>query len=121
VFANFAEHNRTKFRKDAKKQTLRANAAVVFGAFAPGCVNETCDQLPTLQCLAERDGNTIVVQSQYYVDHKDGSTCTDTCRPITAGGKTPILEAGKYTVRYGARTFELRIPSVLRAPCFKMD
>jgi hypothetical protein len=32
-----------------------------------------------------------------------------------------VLKAGKYSVKYGARTFNLRVPSVMRTPCFKMD
>jgi hypothetical protein len=38
---------------------------------------------------------------------------------VVAGCETDVLKAGEYTVKYGGRTFSLRVPSVLRDPCLK--
>jgi hypothetical protein len=119
VFESYRERGKAEFVDAAQRQKLRAGATVVFGAFAPWCVNEACDQRPSIQCQVEREGNTLVLHTKYWGDHKDGATCTDNCRPILAGCETPELEAGRYTVQHGEQVFELKIPSVLRYPCFE--
>jgi hypothetical protein len=121
----FADHNAradAPFLKDVRKQTLRADARAVFGAFAPGCISEACDFVPTLQCWVDREEpNTLVVHSRFYFEHKRGTVCTKDCSPVGAGCETEVLKAGTYSVKYGAREFSLRVPSVMRAPCFKLD
>jgi hypothetical protein len=119
VFENAIEREQAKFVDQAKKQELKANHSVVFGAFGPYCINPDCDDLPTLQCLVDREGSTLKVQARYIGYHKDGSTCTDGCREVVAGCETPSLEPGKYTIQYGDNTYALTIPSTLRSPCFK--
>jgi hypothetical protein len=130
VFADPDQRDEAHFLKDVRKQTLRAKTKVTFGAFAPGCMSEVCDAIPSLQCWIEDPGkspegdegpHSLVVHSHFSFEHKPGSVCTTNCRSVTAGCDTPVLEAGKYTVKYGHRTFTLRVPSVLRTPCFKMD
>ena len=119
VFTGFAAQFEAKFLKDAKKQVLKAGEPVVIGPYGPWCVHETCDDLPSLQCNVEREGNTLVVHSHYWGFHKNGAACTtETCRPVNAGCETPPLEAGKYTIQHGEQSFKLKIPSVLRSPCF---
>jgi hypothetical protein len=124
VFADPDQRAEARFLKDVGKQTLRAKTKVTFGAFPPGCMNEACDAIPSLQCWVDDPGegsDTLVVHSFLSFDHKPGSICTTDCRPVMAGCDTPVLAPGNYTVKYGRRTFTLRIPSVLRTPCFKMD
>jgi hypothetical protein len=104
--------------KEAKKQTLRAGYSVTIGAYPSWCVNEACDARPSIQCWIEMQGKTIVVNTRWYGDHKDGSTCTENCRPVSAGCETPPLAAGTYTIQQGGESWKLRIPSVLRKPCF---
>jgi len=100
------------------EEYLRAGASVIFGAFPSWCVNEACDDRPSMQCWIEMQGKTIVVNTRFFGDHKDGSTCTETCRPVTAGCETPPLEAGTYTIQQGEQSWQLKIPGVLRKPCF---
>jgi hypothetical protein len=118
VFPGYAERELAPFVEQVQPHKLPAKSSVVFGAFAPWCVNEACDDLPSLQCAAELDGKTITVTTHYWGEHKDGASCTETCRRITAGCQTPELPAGSYSVRYAGSAFELRIPSTPRAPCF---
>ncbi|MFI5307637.1 MAG: hypothetical protein ACHQ53_09810 [Polyangiales bacterium] len=118
VFASSEEQGQVKYLADAKKQTLAAGSSVVIGAFSPWCVSNACDDMPSIQCHAEREGNTITVHSRYWGEHKDGATCTEDCRPVAAACETPKLERGKYTIRHGDKKFTLRIPSVLGDPCF---
>jgi hypothetical protein len=121
VFENAVERENAKFIDQVKKQKLKANQSVVFGAFGPYCINPECDDLPTLQCLVDRDGSTLKVQARYIGYHKDGTQCSDGCREVLAGCETPSLEPGKYTVQYGENTYSLKIPSTLNAPCFKKE
>jgi len=119
VFASMADQEPVHFLADAnKKQTLAADSSIAIGAYSPWCVNEACDDIPSLQCRVERDGNTLTVHSRYWGEHKEGSSCTENCRPVIAACPTPKLEAGKYTVKHGEKTFKLKIPSVLTDPCF---
>ena len=123
IFASHDTRGDADFLKDVHKQKLRANSSVVFGAFARGCVSEACDAVPTLECRVEagEEPRTLVVHSRYSYEHKQGTVCTADCRSITAGCETQALAPGTYTVKYGTHTFRLRIPSVLRDPCFDVD
>jgi hypothetical protein len=122
VFAGHVERGEAPFLRDVRPQTLRANARVVFGTFAPGCENEACDSPPTHQCWVEsEEPNTLVVHSRLSFEHKRGTVCTTDCRPVAAGCETEVLKRGKYTVKYGARSFSLRVPSVLGSPCFHLE
>jgi hypothetical protein len=116
--ATYGEAYRARSIDKMHEQTLRAGSPFVFEAYSPACVNEACDQLPTLQCTVQREAMTLVVHTHYDAYHKDGTSCRDACRPFFASCETPELEAGKYSVRYGAKTYELKIPSSLRSPCF---
>jgi hypothetical protein len=119
VFPGFVAHDQAKFLKDVKKQTLRADNPIVIGAFGPWCINEACDDLPSLQCFADRSGDTITVRTHFWGYRKDGSRCKgDVCRQVTAGCETPKLEAGTYKIQHGQRSYELKIPGTLRKPCF---
>lgn len=118
VFPDVQAWYEAKHLRDVGKQKLRAKSSVVIGAFGPWCVHESCDQRPSLQCQVERQGDTLVVRSRYWGEHKDGATCTQDCKSVTASCTTPELEAGTYTVKHGEATFTLEIPGVLREPCF---
>jgi hypothetical protein len=122
VFSGHDTRDEAMFLKDVRKQTLRAGSSVVFGTFAPGCIHEACDTGPLMQCFVDADPDgSLVVHSHLAYEHKRGSTCSEGCRPIIAGCESAPLAAGKYTVKYGSRSFTLRIPAVMRSPCFKLD
>jgi hypothetical protein len=122
VFADHIERGNALFLQDVREQTLSADSTVVFGTFAPGCQNEVCDSPPTLQCWVDgEEPNTLVVHSRLFFEHKRGTVCTKDCHPVLAGCETGVLKAGTYTVKYGGRTFGLRVPSVIRDPCFTRE
>jgi hypothetical protein len=119
VFADYSERGKAPTLRDVRKQTLRANSRVVFGTYSPVCLNETCDAVPTQQCwVYSQNADTLVVHSRQTYEHKRGTVCTQDCQPVTAGCETEVLKAGTYTIKYGTRTYSLRVPSVVRAPCF---
>jgi hypothetical protein len=122
VFADHLQRGDALFLEDVHRQTLHADSSVVFGTFAPGCQNEACDALPTHSCWVDAtEPSTLVVHSSLSFKHKLGAVCTKDCRPVVAGCETPVLKAGKYTVKYGTRIFSLRVPSVMSKPCFELD
>jgi hypothetical protein len=121
VFSDHDERGNAPFLKDVHRQKLAAGAKVVFGTFAPGCVAEECDAIPTETCWVDSEGpRTLVVHSLLSFRHRHGSTCNTDCRPIVAGCESAALAAGKYTVKYGSRSFELRVPGVVSSPCFDL-
>lgn len=117
VFSDAEAREAAQFIEQVKSPKLAANHSLVFGAFAPHCINEACDDLATLQCSVRREGTTLTVTAHYWAYHKEGSSCSEECAEITAACETPPLEPGKYTVRYGNETYSLQVPSRLRAPC----
>lgn len=122
VFSDFEQHYNAKQIDQVERQKLRADKSVVIGTFAGWCVNEGCDDRPSMQCSVTLEGNQLIVKSRYWGDRKDGATCTNVpCRPVNAGCETPPLPAGTYTIVHGERSYELTIPSVLRSPCFGTD
>lgn len=122
VFAGHFERSKAEHPQNAKKQKLAAGTEIVFGVFGPGCMNEACDARPTLQCWVDREGDsTLVVHAKFFAEHKTDGKCTENCQPVLAGCPVGPLKAGKYTVKYGERSFPLKIPSVVAKPCFKLD
>ena len=121
VFENALERENAKFLDQVKPQKLKANQSVVFGAFGPYCINPECDDLPTLQCMVDREGDTLKVRARYIGYHKDGASCSDGCREVIAGCETPSLPPGKYTIQYGDEHYALKIPSTLRDACYKRE
>jgi hypothetical protein len=122
VFSDHEARGDALSSKDVHRQKLSAGAKVVFGTFTPGCMAEACDAIPTETCWVDSEGpETLVVHSLLSFRHKHGSVCTDECRPIVAGCESPApLAPGKYTVKYGSRSFSLRVPSVVSSPCFDL-
>ena len=120
VFPNMTERVKAPFLKDVKPQKLAANSKVTFGVFGPGCLNEACDDRPTLQCWTEQEGpSTIVVKTRFSSFHKDGAECTENCLDLdTACDSQTELKPGKYTVRHGDKTYKLQVPGVVKDPCF---
>lgn len=118
AFADFAAHGRAAMIQDVEPQQLSAKVGLVFGVFPPWCMNEDCDDRPSLQCWADVEGNRIRVHSRYFGAHRDGGECREQCRSITAGCRTPALEAGQYEIQYGDRVFEVTLPGQLDDPCF---
>jgi hypothetical protein len=121
VFAGHGERGDALSLGDVRKQTLHANSRVVFGTFSPNCISEACDAVPSHQCWVDSEQpNTLVVHSRLTFEHKRGTACDTDCSPIVAGCETEALKPGKYTVKYGARSFSLQVPSTVREPCFKL-
>lgn len=118
AFSSNAERNSALLIQQVKKQTFTADSTVVFGAYGPGCLNKECDARPNLQCWLELEGDTIHVHTKYFSFHKDGSSCTKDCLEVDASCETPVLKAGKYTIKHGDKTYGLQIPSVVKKPCF---
>lgn len=119
VFPDVPTRAQAKTVKDVKPTKLAANKPVTFGAFPPSpCVNENCDQLPTLQCYIDQEGTNLIVHTMYSAYHKDGSTCTEECRDVSASCDTPALKPGTYTVRHGEKSYKLQLPSTPKSPCF---
>jgi hypothetical protein len=121
VFSSQEEREKAPFIQDVHKQVLSANTKVVFGVFGPGCLNEACDARPMLQCWAEQDGHTLIVNSRFFSFHNDGSSCDSDCLEVDSSCDTPVLKPGKYTVRHGDKTYKLQIPSTLNDPCFSRE
>jgi hypothetical protein len=119
AFADYSARADAPTLRDVRKQTLRANSRIVFGTYSPVCLNEACDAVPTQQCwVYSQNSDTLVVHSRQTYQHKRGTVCTQDCQPVLAGCETEVLKAGTYTIKYGTRVFSLRLPSVMRAPCF---
>lgn len=117
IFSDYEERNRADFIEKVRPQQLKADAGVVFGAYAPRCLHRDCDDSPTLQAwLDEGDGRTFVVHTKYTGEHKIGATC-DKCEVVIAGVQSPELAPGTYVVKYGALTQEFKVPSTLKQPC----
>jgi hypothetical protein len=117
AFANELDWDKAGAVQDVGAQSLKANEPILFGAYAPHCVNFACDDKPSLQCWLEQDGKTITVHSRYWAEHKDGATCSDNCLKVKANCKTEPLAPGTYTVKHGERSTKVRIPSTLKKPC----
>ena len=118
AFASTNEQQRAKTLAQVGKQVLQADRRVVFGTFAPHCINPACVELSTLECSVERSGNILRLQTRYVGLHKDAATCQQDCREATAGCESPQLEAGLYTLEYKGQEVPLKIPSALNKPCF---
>jgi len=122
VFGDPDQRDDAKFLRDVHKQTLHANDRVVFGTFPPDCLSPACLSPPSHQCWVDsEEPNTLVVHSRLSYERKRGAVCTEGCEPVIAGCRSEVLKAGKYTVKYGAHEYSLRVPSVLKDPCFKRE
>lgn len=119
LFSSHDERGNALFLKDVHPQRIGAGAKVVFGTFAPGCVAEECDAIPTETCWVDNETpQTLVVHSLLSLRHKRSSACSSDCRPIVAGCESPsALAPGKYTVKYGSRHFTLHVPGIVPSPC----
>ena len=122
VFSSYDERTKTDFVKDATKQILKADSKVIVGTYVTPCLNGACDRKPSHWCSLDREGDdTFVLHSFLSYEHKPGTTCTEDCKPVIAACETPVLKAGNYTIKYQEKTYPLKIPSVLKAPCLKPD
>jgi hypothetical protein len=119
AFSDEGERVKAKAVEQVPKQVFRAEKSIVFGTFAPRCLNPSCDELSSLQCSVERSGNTLRLQTRYTGLHKDGAVCRDGCREATARCESPVLEAGDYKIEYSGAEISLKIPTAMNNPCFK--
>ena len=121
LFPSHKEHEKNPVFAKVKKQTLLADSKVVVGAFAPWCVNEKCDDVPTLQCWIDQEGNTLTVNTRYTAKRKKGTHCSEPCRPVAAGCPSEDLPKGSYVLKYGEKTLEFKVPGAVRAPCIPAE
>ena len=102
--------------------SLSPYSRLVFGVYGPHCLNEACDERANLQCWVEREGtNTLVAHARFSSLHKDGASCTQDCMELDMACETEELAPGKYSVRYGDKTYPLTIPGTLRDPCLRRE
>jgi len=120
LFSSLEARAQAPYLKDVKPQKLRADSPITFGVYGPGCLNEACDDRPTLQCWVELPGsNTIIVHSRFSSFHKDGAQCTEDCMDLdTACWSLDPLKAGTYTVQHGTKRYKVKLPSKVSDPCF---
>ena len=102
-----------------------------FGVYGPWCLHQGCDARPNLQCWTKLEGNTINVFTRYSSFHHDVQSCSadclgpdssceaSACMALDTSCTTPELAPGKYTIRHGEKSYELKIPSVQKQPCLK--
>jgi hypothetical protein len=121
VFSDYKTQWAVDFAKDAKKQKLSVDQPLVVGAYAPHCINEACDDVPSLQCQAKLEGNTVTVHTRFVTYHKEGASCDKDCGVVKAACATPNLPAGEYVIQHGELAAKVKIPSVQRAPCLKLQ
>lgn len=118
LFTSYEQWWHTQFLKDVKKSIpLREGRELFFGAYAPGCASLECIREPSIQCWLEVEGQTITVHTLYSGHQRDPTACGEKCESVTAECRTGPLAAGTYTLRYGAMTQTLRVPSVVRPTC----
>ena len=103
----------------APNVTLRANHAMNFGVFAPGCSSAACVRDQTLQCWVDVAHKVITLHTRYSGFEKPGRVCTSDCISAAAQCNTPLLAKGTYEVVHGAEKWTVRVPSVRKDPCLK--
>jgi hypothetical protein len=119
VFPSMTERVKAPYLKDVKPQKLAANSKVTFGVYGPWCLNEACDDRPTLQCWTEQDGDTIVVKTRFSSFHNDAVQCTDNCMDLDTSCDSQLeLAPGKHSIRHGDKTYTVKVPGTLKDPCF---
>jgi hypothetical protein len=119
AFSSIEERVKAQLIEQVHEQRLKANSPVTFGVFGPWCLNSECDERPLMECHVEQqDAKTLIMHTHFFSFHKDDAHCTSDCLETEASCNTPELKPGKYTVRHGDKTYQLKIPSVLGDPCF---
>jgi hypothetical protein len=118
VFPSEEERYKAKFIEQVQQMPLPANAPITIGSYAPMCMSTECYDLPLMECWITREGKTLNVHTRFIAHHKDGATCSENCKSVTAGCNTPKLEPGTYTIKHGQKSFQLHIPSTPRKMCF---
>ena len=81
------------------------------------CLSSSCDTERVANCDAELEDDQILVTSKLeWTSH--GGECTAGCQQLAAQCKSPPLEAGNYTGRFGGSTVRaLTVPSDLGKGC----
>jgi hypothetical protein len=120
LFTTWLDWQKAEFINQVKPNvTLRADHAINFGVYAPGCVSDECVQDPTLQCWADVEGSVITLHTRYSGREKIGATCTSGCLSAAAQCNTTLLPKGNYQIVYASDQFKVRVPSVQRPACLK--
>jgi hypothetical protein len=93
-------------------------ATIAVGSFA--CLSSSCTTDQIASCDVTVSGNTIMITT--YAAWRDtsdtGEACTDDCSSPSAECTTPPLAAQSYTVRLGANSIALDVPSMTQVrPC----
>jgi hypothetical protein len=98
--------------------TLEASKPIVVTVVYDSCLSGCANDLEGT-CTVERDGNKLVVHSEFsYDDGKiPGASCPSVCVPLSAQCSSGPLEAGSYTIVHGVRTMSLSLQSTLTTTC----
>ncbi len=118
LFSSYEERDKAKILDRVTKQTFKPGGMVLVGVFPRGCLNQECDDRPTLQCWVDKEGeDTWVVSTRFASFRKDEGTCTKDCMETDASCEIAEVKAGKYKIRHGDKTYDFKMPSTLGNPC----
>jgi len=101
----------------AQTQEFEVGSQLVTTVQEPQCLSDSCDTDKQADCEIVRSGNRLIVHSYLSWTPIEADGCTMDCIRLTASCTSEPLEAGKYLVVHGADTHELRVPSIVQAPC----
>ena len=76
----------------------------------PTCLSSSCDRVVEEHCAITADGDILRVDSHWTVASSDGP-CTTDCGYDTCTTEVENLAPGVYTLRYGAASVDIEVPS----------
>ncbi len=101
------------------EQSFLPNEAVYFRVTYDECLS-ACINNEVATCAVERNGDKLVVSSDFSYSEPSGSEpCILICYTLAASCKTEPLEAGTYQVEHGDNAYPLSIPATDVDPCFE--
>ncbi len=75
------------------------------------CLSSSCDSVVEKSCSVEADGQTLIARSRWTVESSVRGACTDDCGTDLCTAEIADLLPGTYTLKYGAQSVELEVPS----------
>lgn len=103
---------------DQSPQDFVADAPVYVQVTHHGCLSSSCTADRESACTIDIQSDVFTVSSQggYIEQPGDFAGCTDDCAILAGTCSTAALPAGTYTIRHGADTLTLTIPSSNQTP-----